>query len=121
MKSVEDTANQYLCECNNNDDEEHARRITDVTKLKSYLLRQNTVIAVITAMVIISLGKTHYGALSGWIAHMIYGGGTSDLLSWYRSYRNHVLGGTYVSSTENRREDENNEVHSESTHISSRP
>jgi hypothetical protein len=51
---------------------------------KSQLLRQSIVIAVITALVIITLGKTHYGALSGWVAHMVYGDGLSDLYLWRR-------------------------------------
>ena len=119
MKSVEDTADEYLHECN--DDEEHDRRLADVAKLKSHFLRQNTVIAVITAMVIISLGKTHYGTLSGWIAHMIYGSGASDFMSWYRSRRNRTLGDCNLSSTHNAMEDVDSEINSASTQNSSRP
>jgi len=58
-----------------------------LTKEKTRRLRQNTVIAVITALVIISLGKTHYGALSGFVAHMIYGDGYDDLMAWISSKR----------------------------------
>ncbi|GFH46017.1 hypothetical protein CTEN210_02491 [Chaetoceros tenuissimus] len=58
-----------------------------LTKEKTRRLRQNTVIAVITALVIISLGKTHYGALSGFVAHMIYGDGYDDLMVWISSKR----------------------------------
>ena len=54
---------------------------------KARRLRQSTVIAIITALVIISLGKTHYGALSGFVAHMIYGDGTDDFRQWIRSRR----------------------------------
>jgi len=59
-------------------------------------MRQNTVVAVITAMVIISLGKTHYGALSGWVAHMIYGEGITELSSWYQSLRSRPAGDVNV-------------------------
>ena len=56
---------------------------SELAKKKSKLLRQNTVISTITAMVIISLGKTHVGALSGFVAHMIYGDGLDQLKLWY--------------------------------------
>lgn len=56
---------------------------SELAKKKSKLLRQNTVISTITAMVIISLGKTHFGALSGFVAHMIYGDGLDQLKLWY--------------------------------------
>ena len=52
---------------------------------KAELLRQNTVVAVITAIVIISLGKTHYGALSGSVAHLIYGPGAVELKVWWEA------------------------------------
>ena len=35
-------------------------------------------------MVIVAMGKTHYAALSGWVAHMIYGSGTEDFIRWCR-------------------------------------
>lgn len=102
VRSVEDKVNVHLllvssCDdeggnsiSTSNDEEEDVNvpSFAEVAKMKSHLLRQYTVVAVITAMVIISLGKTHYGALSGWVAHMIYGGGISELISWYRSRRN---------------------------------
>jgi hypothetical protein len=77
VKSIEDEVNT---EHDSLDDSELRRE-------KSRKLRQNTVIAVITALVIISLGQTHYGALSGFIAHMIYGDGTDDFRQWIRSRR----------------------------------
>ena len=52
---------------------------------KAELLRQNTVVAVITAIVIISLGKTHYGALAGSVAHLIYGTGALELKVWWEA------------------------------------
>ena len=59
----------------------------EIQKEKSRRLRQNTVIAVITALVIISTGQTHYGALSGFVAHLVYGDGMDDLQKWIRSRR----------------------------------
>jgi len=57
---------------------------------KKSLMRQSIVISTITSIVIVSTGKTHYGVLTGWVAHMIYGNGTADLLLWIRlNWRNH--------------------------------
>ena len=56
-------------------------------KTRKQLMRQNTVICIITVMVIIALGKTHYGALSGWFAHMIYGPGITDFIKWINKKR----------------------------------
>lgn len=47
-------------------------------------LRKNTVICIVTAMVIVGLGATHYGALAGWVTHMIYGDGGTDFVTWLR-------------------------------------
>lgn len=52
-------------------------------------VRRSIVIATITAMVIVTLGKTHYGALSGWIAHMVYGRGATDFMAWCYRRRQH--------------------------------
>ena len=54
------------------------------------LLRQSTVIAVITATVIVSVGKTQYGALSGFVAHVIYGEGYDDFKSWVNQRRRRI-------------------------------
>jgi hypothetical protein len=50
-------------------------------------LRKGTVIATVTAMVIVGLQKTHYGALSGLVTYMIYGDGITDFLHWLRERR----------------------------------
>jgi hypothetical protein len=55
----------------------HADCETDFSKI----LRTNTAVAVLTAVVIVGLKKTHYGALIGWAAHMIYGDG---IVEWRR-------------------------------------
>ena len=59
----------------------HLSSSPDWEKLKKEYLRRNTVVTVITASVIITLGKTHYGALSGWLTHLIYNDGWSDLFN----------------------------------------
>jgi MFS superfamily sulfate permease-like transporter len=51
---------------------------------KKLVLRKNVVVAIITAMVIVAMGKTHYAKLSGLVAHMIYGTGTEDFIQWCR-------------------------------------
>jgi len=55
--------------------------------VKKKLLRKATVITIVTALVIISIGKTHYGALSGWMTHMVYGDGTSEFISWIQQQK----------------------------------
>mmetsp|Transcript_8255 Transcript_8255/g.15552 ORF Transcript_8255/g.15552 Transcript_8255/m.15552 type:complete len:562 (+) Transcript_8255:175-1860(+) len=65
----------------NRNDAEEAK----VAKEKSRRFRQNTVIAVTTAIVIISTGKTHIGTFSGFVAHLIYGDGITDLKQWIRA------------------------------------
>eukprot|EP01063_Lacrimia_lanifica_P007081 TRINITY_DN1447_c0_g3_i1.p2 TRINITY_DN1447_c0_g3~~TRINITY_DN1447_c0_g3_i1.p2 ORF type:complete len:519 (+),score=192.30 TRINITY_DN1447_c0_g3_i1:144-1559(+) len=48
------------------------------------VLRIDTVVAMVAALVILAAKKTHYGALSGWAVHMIYGTGIDDAVAWYR-------------------------------------
>jgi len=47
-------------------------------------LRKNTVVCIVTAMVIVGLKAAHYGALAGWVTHMIYGDGGTDFVTWLR-------------------------------------
>jgi hypothetical protein len=47
----------------------------------SRILRTNAAVALLTAAVILGLKKTHYGAISGCVAHMIY---NQRLGSWWR-------------------------------------
>jgi hypothetical protein len=56
----------------------------EVSKGKLRRFRQNTVIAVTTAIVIISTGKTHIGTFSGFITHLFYGEGIANLREWIR-------------------------------------
>jgi hypothetical protein len=41
--------------------------------------RQEVTIALLTMIMILGLQKTHYGALCGWIAYMIYGDGFAEI------------------------------------------
>ena len=89
VKSVEDKS-CCLEEEGNGDEEDNGDEEGNGEEArikKNQELRQGIVIAVITAMVIITLGKTHYGALSGWVAHMVYGNGLFDLYQWQRERR----------------------------------
>ena len=47
------------------------------------VFRTNAGVALLTAAVILGLKKTHYGALAGLAAHIIYGSGLDD---WMRSW-----------------------------------
>jgi|AntRauTorckE5430_2_1112549.scaffolds.fasta_scaffold09737_1 hypothetical protein len=112
VKSIEDEVNT---EHDSLDDSELRRE-------KSRKLRQNTVIAVITALVIISLGQTHYGALSGFIAHMIYGDGTDDFRQWIRSRREpsqSLHSSTHLVRIENSSVDDNPNQRDNTEHDSS--
>ena len=51
------------------------------------ILRKNALVAMVTAAVIVALQKTHYGALSGWVVHMIYGDGCKQLINWVKRRR----------------------------------
>jgi hypothetical protein len=46
------------------------------------VLREKTLVAMVTASVIIATSRTDYGALAGWVAHMIYGNGFFDFVAW---------------------------------------
>jgi len=53
-------------------------------------LRTSTGVSILTAVVILALKKTHYGAIVGFVAHMLYGEGVSECRQWccYRWGRN---------------------------------
>lgn len=51
-------------------------------------LRSDTVVAVITAAVILALQKTHYGAIAGWVTYMVYGTGIEQFWAWMQRRRN---------------------------------
>lgn len=56
-------------------------------KEKWRILRRNAMIALVTAIVIIATGETHFGALSGLTAHFFHGEGFTDLQEWIRCKR----------------------------------
>lgn len=60
---------------------------SEASEISKKTIRQNTTVALITAIVIISTGKTHFGALSGIVAHVIYGSGASEFIAWFQSVR----------------------------------
>jgi hypothetical protein len=51
------------------------------------ILRKNTLITMVTAGVIVALQQTHYGAISGWVVHMVYGDGFRQFYRWAKSKR----------------------------------
>ena len=51
------------------------------------IARKNTLIAMVTAGVIVALGQTHYGAISGWVVHMVYGDGCQQFYRWAKNKR----------------------------------
>lgn len=57
------------------------------TKTAKIILREKTLVGMVTASVIIATARTDYGALSGWFAHMIYGNGFVDLVRWTKKRR----------------------------------
>ena len=48
-------------------------------------LRENALVALVTAVVILALQKTHYGAISGCVVHLVCGDGSRQLLGWTRA------------------------------------
>ena len=51
------------------------------------IVRKNALIAMVTAGIIVALGQTHYGAISGWVVHMEYGDGFQQFHRWVKSKR----------------------------------
>ncbi|KAL3802536.1 hypothetical protein HJC23_012555 [Cyclotella cryptica] len=51
------------------------------------VLREKTLVAMVTGSVIIATSRTDYGALAGWVAHMIYGNGILDFVAWTKKKR----------------------------------
>ena len=57
------------------------------TKITKIILREKTLVGMVTASVIIATARTDYGAVAGWFAHMIYGNGFLDLANWTKEKR----------------------------------
>lgn len=58
-----------------------------VKQCQPHRLRQESVVALVTAAVILSLGKTHYGAISGWVTYLIYSDGIEKFFAWFSAFR----------------------------------
>jgi hypothetical protein len=54
-------------------------------KFQKTFLRQHVFVTIVTASVMVGLGRTDYGVLAGWVAHLIYADG-------WRSYATFVRG-----------------------------
>lgn len=68
--------------------EEGNARMRGTAKVNSKaVMRKTSLIAMVTASVIVALGKTHYGVIAGWVVHMIHGNGFTDLVEWFRRRR----------------------------------
>ena len=63
---------------------EKTKETTSNRRSSKSILREKSLIAMITASVIIATARTDYGALSGWVAHMIYGNGFIDFVVWLK-------------------------------------
>jgi hypothetical protein len=61
----------------------------DVRNVKSSrtILREKALVAMVTSSVIIATTRTDYGALAGWVAHMIYANGFLDFVAWVKRKR----------------------------------
>ena len=67
-------------------DDRNARHTTRMETIDALALRKHSVVALVTVIVDVSLHKTHYAALSGWVTYMVYGDGIQDWSKqWYGS------------------------------------
>lgn len=48
-------------------------------------LRKKVVVAVVTAMVVVFFKQAHYGSLCGWITHMVYSDGMTEISDWWKN------------------------------------
>jgi len=67
---------------------EYGNANQEVSVNSKAILRKNALISMVTAGVIIALQKTHYGAISGWVVHMVYGDGFLQFVNWAKNRRN---------------------------------
>ncbi len=78
------TGVKVLFECVQKEKEKTMKQQGNESVNEKAILQKNATVAMVTAAVIIALKKTHYGALSGWVVHMIYGDGFSNLVVWIK-------------------------------------
>jgi len=91
------TGVSVLFECVRTEEEETSARIDAlragndggvmVVVNSKAILRKNALVVMVTAGVIVALKKTHYGAISGWVVHMVYGDGFRKFLGWANKKR----------------------------------
>ena len=60
---------------------------SEMTVNSKAILRKNSLVSMVTAGVIVATQKTHYGAISGWVVHMVYGDGCQQFLAWLNKRR----------------------------------
>ncbi len=78
------TGVKVLFECVQKEKEKTAKQQGNEAVNGKAILQKNATVAMVTAAVIIALKKTHYGALSGWVVHMVYGDGFSNFVAWIK-------------------------------------
>ena len=81
------TGIKVLFDCIKKEKEKKMKQEGSESVNEKAILQKNATVAMVTAAVIIALKKTHYGALSGWVVHMIYGDGFRNCLVWIRKRR----------------------------------
>ena len=78
------TGVKVLFECVQKEKEKTLKQQGNESANGKAILQKNATVAMVTAAVIIALKKTHYGALSGWVVHMIYGDGFRNFVAWIK-------------------------------------
>eukprot|EP00571_Detonula_confervacea_P007974 CAMPEP_0172313528 /NCGR_PEP_ID=MMETSP1058-20130122/20363_1 /TAXON_ID=83371 /ORGANISM="Detonula confervacea, Strain CCMP 353" /LENGTH=646 /DNA_ID=CAMNT_0013027189 /DNA_START=237 /DNA_END=2177 /DNA_ORIENTATION=+ len=58
-----------------------------IAVISKAILRKNALVSMVTAAVIVALQKTHYGAIAGWVVHMVYGDGVQQFYGWVNKKR----------------------------------
>ena len=92
VEKEKDRLKEGILELKQNEDEvcvrdQHCNHVIDVEIDSKAILQKNALVTMVTTGVIVALQKTHYGAIAGWMTHMIYGNGFSDLIDWMRKKR----------------------------------
>eukprot|EP00577_Skeletonema_sp_RCC1716_P006310 CAMPEP_0113393020 /NCGR_PEP_ID=MMETSP0013_2-20120614/11620_1 /TAXON_ID=2843 ORGANISM="Skeletonema costatum, Strain 1716" /NCGR_SAMPLE_ID=MMETSP0013_2 /ASSEMBLY_ACC=CAM_ASM_000158 /LENGTH=623 /DNA_ID=CAMNT_0000276501 /DNA_START=181 /DNA_END=2052 /DNA_ORIENTATION=+ /assembly_acc=CAM_ASM_000158 len=81
------TGVKVLFECVQKEKEKTMKQQGNESVNGKAILQKNATVAMVTAAVIIALKKTHYGALSGWVVHVIYGDGFRNFVVWIQKKR----------------------------------
>jgi hypothetical protein len=78
------TGVKVLFECVQKEKEKTMKQQGNECVNEKAILQKNVTVAMVTAAVIIAFKMAHYGALSGWVVHMIYGDGFCNLVIWIK-------------------------------------